>query len=273
MKKILLITSMLCTFNLFAQINRIELGFNSNTAIPNKHIMPNMNTAWGMGFSMGYRISKALPLSLTYNGNFSWYGMKTLEQTFIFNDSSSTNTNVDYTSGFHRHLIGAKYTVGKENSKLMAYAMPQFGLGITNSRIVVHDPASADDCKVLQNKTTQRFVGAVYGFEAGVQYGIGTSGSYRAFNKHVEKDFNSTYITASVAYLGSVSSFKYSNVNYMMDNGHNHGSTTTNADQREAISTEFVNLSSNQIHQHKIGELYQTRIQMWQINVGILFKY
>jgi hypothetical protein len=44
-------------------------------------------------------------------------------------------------------------------------------------------------------------------------------------------------------------------------------------DGRTDINATFINVSTQDIHQHKIAELYNTSLRMWQINIGYTLRF
>ena len=68
----------------------------------------------------------------------------------------------------------------------------------------------------------------------------------------------------------------YINVRYM--SGHEHGVSAgghnhANMDEDRDLTTEFVNLSTDNIHEHKIAEVYHTPLRFITVNIGYVWYF
>jgi hypothetical protein len=260
MKKILTLF-MLLSFMTQAQKN--QLGFYVPVDIPNKNLMPNMSVVGGFGMSYAYQPFQQLPISFEVKGNLGSYASKTIEQTFQFEDLSTTRTDVSYTSSMHKSTIGAKFTLGNNYSALRGFVTPQIGYAAMRSRIRIADPEDEDDCQPLENKIMKRHSGYIYGGEVGLEYSLD-----KLFKNSVAENKHRVYISAS--YIASFKPFEYINIKHMKD-GHYH--EMMNNDASRDLNVEFMNVSTESIHEHKIAELYRSNIRMWGINFGYIFTF
>ena len=72
-----------------------------------------------------------------------------------------------------------------------------------------------------------------------------------------------------MSYLRGMNHFEYVNVKYMQDEVHNTMTTHPKGD----INASFINVSTNNIHEHKIAELYHTPFEMVGINFGYIVRF
>jgi hypothetical protein len=239
------------------------------TDVPFKSEMPKMSTNVGVGLQGAYQPSARIPLAFELKGSFGSYSNKTLQQTYIFDSLSSTTTDVRYTSAMNRLNFGTKVYLTNAYTSVRPFVTPQLGYTFMRSKIVIYDPADEDDCKALDRETTQRYSGFTYGGEAGVEIAMD-----RLF-KGVTNSKHKLY--ASVSYTQSFRPFEYVNIRYMQD--HDHAAmapgshTGTSSEDGRDIDAQFVNVSTNDIHEHKIAELYKTDLRFWGINIGYVFSF
>jgi hypothetical protein len=256
----------------FAQ-QRWQIGSYLTFDIPNHTVMPKMSTNFGIGIQTAYRPIQRIPVMLEFKASTGAYSSRTLQQTYVFDSTSSTTTDVTYGSHMNRLNLGTKIYLVHDYRTIRPFITPQIGVSFMKSKIVIADPADEDDCKALDRKTTQRYSGFTYGAEAGVEVAIN-----RLFkNAGSNGDDNRHRLYASVTFMNSFNSFEYVNVKYMKDHDHaamsGGGSPAPSEDGNRDLNGSFINVSTNQIHEHKIAELYRTNLQFWGINIGYTFNF
>jgi|TARA_R110000737_G_scaffold134970_2_gene166171 hypothetical protein len=252
---------------LFVNGQVVRLGTYIPVDIPMKHEMPKAGVAGGLGMNIAVQPVARIPIAFELKGNIGRYSDKTLEQTYLFSDGSQTVTDVNYTSNFHKVLIGTRFSTGNQASAFRVHATPQIGYGFMNSRIRISDPQDVDDCKPLEKRITQRFNGAVYGGEIGLDMQFGKLFGSTSTDRHNRFIF-------SVNFLRSFNNFEYVNIRYMQDEPHGvalDGHPIT--DEERDINATFVNVSSNNLHEHKIAELYKTPLSFIGFQIGYVYNF
>lgn len=239
------------------------------TDVPFKSEMPKMSTNFGVGLQGAYQPSVRIPVALELKGSFGSYSNKTLQQTYIFDSVTSTTTDVRYTSAMNRLNLGTKIYLTNAYTSIRPFVTPQVGYAFMRSKIVIFDPADEDDCAALDRETTHRYSGFTYGGEIGVEVAMDR------LLKGLEDNRHKLYVSAT--FSQSFQPFEYVNIRYMQD--HNHeamapGSHSghSSEDGRD-IEAQFINVSTNDIHEHKIAELYRTNLRFWGINFGYVFSF
>jgi hypothetical protein len=238
--------------------------------VPNHAIMPKMSSNFGIGFQTAYKPIPRVPVMLEFKASTGLYSSRTMQQTYVFDSTSSTTTDVTYGSHMNRLNFGTKVFLTHEYRAIRPFITPQIGYAFMKTKIVIADPADEDDCKALDRRTTQRYSGFTYGAEAGVEI------SMDKLFKNVSSE-NKHRLYASVTFMNSFNTFEYVNVKHMQDHDHaamtgGGGSPAVSGDDRE-VTTQFINVSTNQIHEHKIAELYRTNLQFWGLNIGYTFNF
>lgn len=267
MKKLYFILFFLPLFG-FSQ-NQWQLGLYAGSYSPVKSQMPKMSTAYGTGFHFGYKPSAFLPFTFDWSSTFGTYYYGTQQETYIFDEFSSTTTNVTYTSKMRTHLIGARVNLTNDYAAVKPYIKPQIGWSTMKSKIVIADPNDVDDCQPLDRETNNVFRGPVYGGEAGLEIDM-----ERMFKKVSEP--NKHYLFVSASYLRGFNKLEYINQKYMTSHDHSAmpaGSNDMGTDDGRDVTTTFINVTTNEIHDHKIAELYRTPFEMWGIKIGYVVYF
>jgi hypothetical protein len=268
MKRILLLFLIL-PFLAVSQIHKGEISPFIPITIPVKSQMPFMSSAIGIGLKGGYKPWNQLPFLFELKASINSYSNRTLSQTFLFGDGSSTQTNVTYSSGFNQTSLGLKIQIGSDLRLISGFVTPQIGTLRMRSKIVVADPMDEDGCAPLDRKTTHKYRGFFVGAEAGIDL------DFALIWKSVPEGKNK--FTFSVMHLYGLGLFNYVNVKYMKDHEHHlmeEGEVMAVTDEgRTDITASFINVSTQNIHQHKIAELYNTGLRMWQFSLGMTFRF
>jgi len=269
MKKLYILFAFAPLFS-FAQQNW-QIGSYLTLDVPNHQIMPKMSSNFGIGFQTAYRPIERIPVFLEFKASTGLYSSRTLQQTYVFDPTSSTTTDVTYASHMNRLNLGTKIYLVHDYRTIRPFVTPQIGYAFMKSKIVVADPADEDDCKPLERKTTQRYSGFTYGAEAGVEISMN-----KLFKNVVTENTHRLYL--SVTFMNSFNRFEYVNVKYMQDHDHaammGGGAVSAGTDGGDRdVNGSFINVSTNQIHEHKIAELYRTNLQFWGVNIGYTFNF
>lgn len=252
----------LLPFTLLSQ--RFQIGAFVPIDIPLKQVMPNAGVTGGFGLNFTIQPITRIPIAFELRGNLGNYSNRTLEQTYNFKDGSQTITDVSYSSNYHKLLFGTRFMTGNDASGLRLYAMPQIGIGTMRSRIRIADPEDEDDCQPLENKITQRFTGVIYGGELGMDIDLG-----RLISK---SDYSRSHrLNIGVNFISSFKDFKYVNIKHMKTEVHDVANEQN--DENRDITTQFVNVSSNNLHEHKIAELYVTPMAYIGIHIGYVYRF
>lgn len=264
MKKLLLFSSLTATLLLQAQ--RPGIHAYANFDMPDKHIMPNMSTAYGAGVEFMLRASKKLPLLFTAAYSGGYYAYKTVNTTYYFTDGSTTKTDVNYSSALNKFTAGFRYAPSFGECPLIPYVSLQGGFTTMVSRIFIEDPADAGGCEALENKNVFSRPGYIYMAGGGLQLNT-------KFFGHKVKH-GSQHIDIGLYFTGG-SRIDYININHMKDQPQgpaSHTGSSSSADVRDYYAP-FVNVSTNSIHEHKIAEVYTTRFGMWNLRAGYTFQF
>ncbi len=269
MKNLYLIFVFFSSFSLYSQGEyNVQFSLFGVSDIPIKSQMPKMGVNYGLGMYVAYKPINRIPVFLELKGNLGMYDYRTSTETFIFDDNSTTVTDVSFKSSMHKLQFGTKIYVTNFYSRMRGYVTPQIGYNFMRSRIRVADPLDEDDCQPLENRIAHKSGGLTYGAEIGFELDV---------IRLIKIDgFTNSRLFMSLSYLGSFNKVDYINTKYMNENvhgvyegGHQHHEVSADRD----VTLEFINVSNNSLHEHKIAEVYKTPLRYFNINLGYVWYF
>jgi hypothetical protein len=255
---------LLPTVNLWSQnMDLLHMSFVADR--PNKSLMPAMSNMFGGAIRLSYTPTRYAQAGFEYALVFSNYSSVAENQTFQFDNLPPTDLRVTYESSATRHMFGSRIMNPSSPNFVKPFFTPQIGLMSMHSSIYIPDPDDDDNCAPLQNDIVHRFTGGVYGFETGLEISLNPK-SHR--NK---KDYygDGAFLLFSVGMVRGMHRFEYINVDHMKkpDDLHNHG----NLEGRD-LNARFINLQTQQVHEHRIAEVYRSPLQYVYLNIGLSLR-
>lgn len=245
-----------------------QFGLYGTADVPIRSQMPRMSTNFGAGMLFAYKPVRNIPLFLELRGNVGSYHSKTSKETFIFDDGTTTVTDVRFSSGMAKVQLGTKFYYTNFYRPVRGYVTPQIGYNFMRSRIRIADPEDEDDCMPLENRIAHKSSGLTYGLEVGLE--VDVMGLIRG------GDHSKGRLYVSASYLGSIKKMDYINTRFMNEHEHvvydeAHGHHV--GEDGRALTATFVNVSNNDLHEHKIAEIYQTHLRFITINIGYVWYF
>lgn len=237
-----------------------QFGFFTPIDVPVKSEMPKMSPSIGIGAQGSYRPFPNIPVFVELKGNVGLYSSVTSKETYLFGDGSSTVTDVHFKSSMNKIQLGTKVYFSPFYKPVRGFITPQIGYTALRSRIRIDDPQDTDGCTPLENRIAHKNGGFTYGGEIGVDLDV------KKIFKGEEAVRGRMY--ASVSYLNSFKALNYINIKYMTN--HEHGMEMEIDDDRD-ITTQFLNVSNNSIHEHKVAEIYRTKLNFITVNIGYIW--
>jgi hypothetical protein len=256
-----------------ASAQHVDIGVNYNADIPFKQTMPMMSMNHGAGLFLGYKAKDVTPFSFVTDLSIGSFASQQRKEQYAFSDGTVTETYVNYSSNLHKFLFGLNFDLGKRDQLLSGYLTAQAGYALMNARIYIEDPNDPGGCKALVNKTTFNYGGGIYAAGGGVRVNI-------AKLRNKNSNF-SHYIDIGVKYMGG-GNFNYVNIKHMQEETHAMapaGTGTTSPTPGRGNSTtqdlnvQFVNVTTNDIHEHKVAEIYTSKFQMLNLKIGYVIGF
>jgi hypothetical protein len=184
------------------------------------------------------------------------YAQLTKKQTFVFDDGSTTVTNVRYGSNVFQANAFTRIDI-LQKGNIIPYVKGSAGLAKFYSNVTVEDPKDPDGCHPLEKKSLIKDNVFATGYGAGVRVDM------RSFCSKMNKgdewiDFSVTRVTG-----GNVD---YINTKRLKE--HYHTPTVTDPKSGQPIIQRFINASTQSIHEHQVAELYTSPLKMLEFRIG-----
>lgn len=266
MKTIFLIISLFTSLAVFSQYEfNGQFGIYGVADIPFKSQMPKMSPAYGVGINFDYKPINRIPVFIELKGNLGLYDYRTSTETFVFDETSSTETEVTFSSGMHKIELGAKAYFTNYYKPVRGYVTPQVGYNFLRTRVRIADPEDEDDCQPLSNRVSQKSSGFTYGGEIGMEVDL-----MRMINDR-ETD---SRLFLSCSFMKSAKKIDYVNTRFMNEHEHGiHDEMTTMESDNRPITVQFVNLTNDDLHEHKVAEIYSTYLQFFTVKIGYVWYF
>ena len=260
MKKLLLLLFTICFFQFSYAQWELGFGYTNQTALG--EMATNINAAHGFHFQTGYRLpipGRHFVASLeTGTGR---YGKKKITQTFQSEDvTEPTEMPVNYINFANYTHVNLRFEIVRKG-KIIPYVQMLGGIQTlgTKVRINIHEAqVGNDDCLPLENQVTFRKSTMTWGYGGGVLINLSR-------NRCGEMN-NGSQLNISVSRIQG-KRIDYVNVK-QLEQPANRQPT----DESKPLTMQFVNLNTNNIHDHTVARVYNSPLQQLQIKVGLLFK-
>ena len=251
MKRILLLTPVL----LFSQIafSQFEITAGYSMAIPRGKMNEYINLAHSLTVQGNYRMPFAKQLWAGAQLGYGVYATKAERQTYSFSNGSVTETNVNFSSNiFNGHaVIGYDFI---KTGKIVPYITAKAGISNFFTRVYIEDPHDPDGCRPLENKNL--FGDVTFSGGAGIGARLDGEKMFKSRRNNWAIDISVNYLTGGT--------LDYLNVRHL----HNDVPTT---DVKKEFLVKFVNVSTNEIHEHRVAEVYTSKLKQLDIRVGFTF--
>jgi hypothetical protein len=271
MKNIQLTTIALCLIFVATcqEIPVGQFGLYARADLPIRSSMPNMSSNFGMGLMGARRLTDTFPIFLELKGSLGRYHSTSATESFFLVPGQTTQINVNYRSNLHHFQIGTKLYFSPFYKKIRGFITPQFGHSFFRTAIRFSEPEpqqiqpDEDLCAPMHNEVKHRSSLWTYGGELGAEINLPSI-------HDVNQPGNGRFFV-SISYLGSFRNAEYVNVKYMQhepqgafQNNHHHHTDG----QGRPLTGEFINLSTNMTHEHKIAEIYSNPMRLITLNIG-----
>ncbi len=250
MKKLIFIAMVLtCVGNAFGQ--RWDLGTNFNYAKPVGSMARNIDNGYGITLE-GARILKNVPFSVGAELAFNAYGHDKSRQQYTFDDGSVTETNVIVSNNFSNFLVTGKFFL-RNTRMINPYVSGKVGYSWYRTTLTVEDPEDEDGCHPLESDKLLKDGTLIASGGAGVR--VDFSSLFRKMKSNTMFFDLSAHMTQG------------GTVHYM------------NSDKRPPQQTpdkdvmmRFIDPKSQIIHEHHVGNVYSSLVEMIEYRFGVVFR-
>ncbi|HET9823834.1 MAG TPA: hypothetical protein VFP87_00795 [Chitinophagaceae bacterium] len=235
---------------------QFETGISYSMAIPLREMGKNINLTHSGVADLRYHFKHAQNFWVGAEFAIGVYAIKSQEQQYQFSNGDITDAKVNFTS----NVFNAHVTAGADllrDKAIIPYVSVKGGLSNFYTKVFIPDPGDNGSCKPLENKNVYKDNMFSAGFSAGAKI----RGS-KIFRK---SQWDNWWIDLSATDLvgGTIS---YLNVKHLMPFNEN-----TNYDSK-GYNVTFVNLTTNEVHQHQVAQVYTSPINQLDLKLGVFFR-
>lgn len=258
MKKLILLPLTAC-FLIFgiSQAQKLEGGIGYNLFLPLQGMKDGFKSANGLGIDLLFHPKKTSFIGFGLDLQGSDYASTTQSEEYFFRDGTSTITDVSFTSTIVSGGLIARLELPR---KKVVNPYIDFKVGGMSmfSNIYIADPNDNSGCKPLNSKTLVSDFNWYAGAGGGIKIDVG---------KRAKKGKH--FIDVSVYYLAG-GWFTYANMDRMQ--AHDLNDLVPVDPKSEPLNVKFINISTQEIHEHRVANMYTDRLSLLKVEVKYSFN-
>lgn len=250
-----LFISCLLYFNVNSQSLRFITDY--SLGLPQQQMAQNIQAIHSLhlGVLYQFRNLKNLSVGLEFGGGI--YAYKKIDQTFNFDANTSTVVPVNYSSSVSNLNLQTRYQLFDEDSHMIVpYIAAKGGVYNFFSNITIEDPNDPDGCHPLDKKNLMK--DHSFYWSAGAGFQINPS----IFSKHKKESPVMLDLSINTIRGGELS---YINTKDLKDEQDMTGG--------KPLLAKFINVGTQDIHEHKIAQVYTSALRILEIRAGVVLKF
>jgi hypothetical protein len=193
---------------------------------------------------------------------FGNYAYVTKEQDLRFPDGSGIKTDVIYTSNVANAAIVFRANLAAKG-KVIPYLGAKAGIINFFSNVYVEDPEDQSSCEPLEAKNIIRDNTFFTSYGCGIQVDLSAL---------AKKTKPGNFIIDIAINKMSGGNLNYINTKNIQSHVHTDPNAPVDPGKGEPLNVQFINISTQTIHEHQVAELYNSKLKMIDIKIGMLFK-
>ncbi|MCU0387861.1 MAG: hypothetical protein MUE71_04575 [Chitinophagaceae bacterium] len=243
----------------FGQLNQVTFGY--QLSLPQATMKNGWNSGHGIHFGY-HRYFKAIEgFSLGADIGIGNYALERQPQQYVFEDGTITNTEASLSSSLAYGALAARYEPLWRN-KLSPFIEIQGGYFGMYSSLFIEDPRDPLGCRALESKDV-------------VSSGTAFWSPGLGFDLELGKDKNDIHGLALSARYVMGGQLEYANMNrlYHTHNGQTNGQPENTVAGESPLMVTFINVTTNQLHEHSVAELYNHPLRVLQFNLTYTYRF
>jgi len=243
--------------------SQFKLGSSYSLSIPQREMADNIRPVHSLNISVSYPLKEICDrFAIGAELGIGNYAYVTKEQDLRFPDGSGIKTDVIYSSNV---LNAAFFMRGNilTKGKVIPYVNAKAGISNFFSNVIVEDPEDPSSCEALERKNIIKDNTFFMAYGGGLQLDL---------NLFAEKAKQGRYLIDIAVNKIKGGSLNYINTKNIQSHVHVDPNTPQPPSKGEPLSIQFINITTQTIHEHQVAELYKSRLHMIDIKVGMLFR-
>ena len=245
---------------LFFTANSQQWNFTTSYSlgIPRQEMGKNIQPAHSMQAGVFYQFPGAFQqLSAGFELGLGMYAHERIDQTFQFDNNTTAVLPVDYNSNVFNANLHVRFNLLSDKNLIIPYINAKGGLYNFYSSIYIGDPEDDGGCRALEQENMINDK-TMYWSAGG---GLLINPTIFSKNKHSSKvmiDFSANTIRGGT--------LNYINTKHLMD------AQAMNDPDGKPLNVEFINVSTQSIHEHTVAQVYTSTLRMLEFRAGITLK-
>jgi hypothetical protein len=251
-------TLFLCSFFFSANSQQWKLMTGYNLGLPRQEMNKNIQPAHSLQAGLLYQLPGSLKqLAIGIEVGIGSYASKRIEQTFQFSNNIAAIVPVDYNSNVFNANLQARLNLLSDKHSVIPYITAKGGIYNFFSNIYIDDPQNAGDCHALKSENIIKDNTFYWSAGGGLQ--IAPS----FFSKHKKENKLKIDISVNTIRGGELS---YINTKHLVD------AQTVIDPGNKPLNVQFINASSQEIHEHTVAQVYTSPLRMLEFRAGITVR-
>jgi hypothetical protein len=237
----------------FAQIQNYEIGLGYTFTAPIATMKQNINH--GNGITMDFYVTpeKLSRFAFGMDMNYTVYGYDKSKQEYTFDDGTTARMDIIVDNSFLNLMVGGRYLLtGSQEVNIKPYVSLKAGYSWFRTNLNIYDPDDNDHCEPVENDLLMKDGTFLISGGAGIQWDILRKKSPNRFLFNAGVNLT----------LGG-------EVNYMNTDGPSPTHTNHNGSD---VNAQFVNTQTQVIHEHHVGYVYTSFLEMMDFRAGFIFR-
>ena len=250
-------TLLLCSLSFFtASSQSWKFSTHYSFGSPQQEMGSNIQAAHSFQIGVLYQLPGQLDnLSVGLETGLGLYAHKRVDQTFKFDANTSSVVPVNYNSNVFNINLQTRYNLLDEDRfDVVPYINAKAGLYNFYSNVVIEDPEDPNGCQALDRRNIINDKTFYWGAGAGLQI------NPVIFSKTKRPSRVRLDIAANMIRGGTID---YINTKNLMD------ATSMPEPGAKPVYVQFINVSTQQIHEHSVAQLYSSTLRLLEFRAGI----
>jgi hypothetical protein len=195
-------------------------------------------------------------LAIGMDMNYTVYGNDVSKQEYTFSDGTTAKMDIIVNNTFLNFMIGGRYYIVEvEGKNIKPYVSLKGGYSWFRTNLNIYDPDDNDHCEPVDTDLLMKDGTFLLSGGGGIHWDLSSIFKKQEPNRFL---FN---VGANLTLGGKVN---YMNSDAPSQNHSNHYSSDVNA--------QFINTQTQVIHEHHVGYVYSSFVEMVEIRAGFIFR-
>jgi hypothetical protein len=256
MKFLALFFSLIASNLAWAQFQNYEIGLGYTFAAPIATMKQNISH--GNGITMDFYLTpeKNSRFAFGMDMNYTVYGYDKSKQEYTFDDGTTARMDIIVDNSFFNLMFGGRYLLSNPPAgNLKPYVALKGGYSWFRTNLNIYDPDDNDHCEPVETDLLIKDGTFLVSGGGGLQWDL--KGIFRR-NSPNRFLFN---VGVNLTLGGKI--------NYMNTDAPNQNHTNHN---NSDVTAQFLNTQTQVVHEHHVGYVYTSFLEMMDFRAGFIFR-